>query len=80
MDQVVIDFETYYSQEYSLSKMTTEEYVRDPRFEVILCSFKVNDGEAYWVPRDAVAAELDKYRKRKIIAVAHHAHFDGLIL
>lgn len=80
MDQVVIDFETYYSQEYSLSKMTTEEYVRDPRFETILCSFKVNDEKAYWVPRDAVVAELDKYRKRQIIAIAHHAHFDGLIL
>ena len=32
---ITIDFETYYSREYSLSKMTTESYIRDPRFEVI---------------------------------------------
>ena len=32
MDIVTIDFETYYDRQYSLSKMTTEAYVRDPRF------------------------------------------------
>ncbi len=35
MDIVTIDMETYYDKDYSLSKMTTEAYVRDPRFEVI---------------------------------------------
>ena len=46
MDLITIDFETFYSQDFSLSKMTTEAYVRDPRFEVIGVSVKVND-EAY---------------------------------
>ena len=35
MSFITVDFETYYSNEYSLSKMTTEEYVRDPRFQII---------------------------------------------
>lgn len=30
MQIITIDFETFYSQDYSLSKITTEEYVRDP--------------------------------------------------
>lgn len=30
MDIVTIDMETYYDRDYSLSKMTTEAYVRDP--------------------------------------------------
>ena len=33
MKILTIDFETYYDREYSLSKLTTEEYVRDDRFE-----------------------------------------------
>ena len=43
MDLITIDFETYYDQEYSLSKLTTEEYVRDTRFEVIGVAIKVNN-------------------------------------
>jgi hypothetical protein len=35
MKCVVLDFETYYDEQYSLSRMTTAEYIRDPRFEVI---------------------------------------------
>jgi len=35
MQLIALDFETYYAADYSLSSMTTEAYVRDPRFEVI---------------------------------------------
>ena len=35
MNLVTIDFETYYDQQYSLSKITTEEYIRSDMFEVI---------------------------------------------
>ena len=45
---ITIDFETYYDKDFSLSKLTTEEYVRDQRFEVIGVSVKVNDA------RDAI--------------------------
>ena len=35
MNIVTIDFETRWdSKEYTLSKLTTEEYIRDPRFKV----------------------------------------------
>jgi hypothetical protein len=37
MDLVTLDWETYYAKDYSLSKMTTEAYIRDPQFESILC-------------------------------------------
>ena len=48
MDLVTLDFETYYDRDYSLSKMTTEAYVRDPRFEVIGVGVKVNDHATDW--------------------------------
>jgi DNA polymerase len=43
MELITLDFETYYSREYSLSKITTEAYVRDPRFEVIGVGVKLNN-------------------------------------
>ena len=48
MDIVTIDFETYYDKEYSLSKITTEEYVRSDQFECIGVSVKVNDNPGDW--------------------------------
>ena len=41
MNIITLDFETYYSKSFSLSKITTEEYIRSPEFEVIGVS--VND-------------------------------------
>lgn len=36
------DFETYYDREYSLRNMTPVEYICDPRFEAIGCSFRLD--------------------------------------
>lgn len=38
---LVGDFETFYSEEYSLRKMTPVEYICNPQFEVIGCSFRM---------------------------------------
>ena len=43
MDLITLDFETYYDRDFSLSKLTTEEYVRDHQFEVIGVGIKVNN-------------------------------------
>lgn len=82
MDLITLDFETYYASDFSLSNkdMTTEAYVRDPRFETILCGFAVNRAPAYWVPAPDVPAELDRLRIEDNAVLCHHAHFDGLIL
>ena len=52
MDIYTIDFETYYSREYSLSKITTERYVRDPQFEAIMMGIKKNSGPVKWIPKN----------------------------
>ena len=49
MDFVTLDFETYYDKDYSLRKLTTEEYIRDRRFEVIGVAVKVNNRETEWI-------------------------------
>ena len=45
---ITIDFETYYDKKYSLSKLTTEEYINDPQFQVIGVGVKMNNNECQW--------------------------------
>lgn len=45
MQTITIDWETYYDQDYSLSKMQTDEYILDDRYETIMVSVIVDDGE-----------------------------------
>lgn len=81
MDLIVLDFESFYGTEgYTLSAMTTEAYVRDPRFEAILCSFIVNDETPYWVPGPDIPRALADLNIPQRAVVCQHAHFDGLIL
>ena len=80
MDIVTIDFETFYSREYSLSKMTTEAYVRDPRFEVIGVGVKVNDNPTDWYSGSDVGKFLHSLDYSNRAVLAHNAVFDGAIL
>ena len=82
MQIITLDFETYYSQSFSLSKITTEEYIRSPDFETIGVSVKVNDEPAIWFSgtKDETKRFLDRYDWGNAIAVAHNAMFDMAIL
>ena len=77
---ITLDFETYYSKEFSLTKLTTEEYVNDPRFEVIGVGIKIDDGEPYWVAGNAVESELKKIDWSESALLCHNMMFDGAIL
>jgi DNA polymerase len=82
MNVITIDFETYYDQAFSLSKLTTEEYIRDERFETIGVSVKVDEGEAQWFsgPKAATKMFLNQFPWGNAVAVAHNAVFDMAIL
>ena len=82
MNILTIDFETYYSQEYGLKKLTTEEYIRDPRFEVIGVAVQVNAGEPVWFSGTHTDLHqfLASYDWEHSLALAHNAPFDGAIL
>jgi len=79
---LTIDFETYYSREFSLTKVTTEEYIRSPQFEVIGVAVQINDGEPEWFSGDGEAMHqfLKKFDWGNSLALAHNAPFDGAIL
>ncbi len=79
---ITLDFETYYDKDYSLTKLTTEEYVRDTRFEVIGVAVKVNDEETQWFSGDfkQTLMWLHQFDWENQFALAHNAMFDAAIL
>lgn len=82
MNLITIDFETYYDRDFSLSKMTTEEYIRSELFETIGVAVRVNDGETQWFSgtEKETWTFLQKFDWVNSIALAHNAVFDMAIL
>lgn len=80
MQLVTLDFETYYDVGFSLSNLTTEEYIRDERFQVIGVGIKINDGETSWFTGDQVQEELNKIDWKSSALLCHNTQFDGGIL
>lgn len=85
MNTLILDLETYYDPKtgYTLSKMTSEEYIRDPRFEIVGFSMGWKGQPKQWFSGDldylrGVLASIDW---RKTVVVGHNmSGFDSLIL
>lgn len=83
MERIFLDFETFYSQDYSLRKMTPVEYVLDPRFETIGCAVKRGvNGKSFWLDGSALQGFFDILKKhnQKICLITHNALFDMCIV
>jgi DNA polymerase I-like protein with 3'-5' exonuclease and polymerase domains len=79
---LTIDFETYYAPDFKLSKLTTEEYVRDDRSQVIGVAVKVNDAPSEWFSgtHEETAEWLAQFDWANNFVLAHNAAFDAAIL
>lgn len=80
MELVTLDFETYYDKDYTLSKLATSEYIRDPRFEVLTCAIKVGQADTVVYTGPELVAYFATIDWARTTLLAHHTHFDGLIL
>ena len=83
MDLITIDFETYYDRDYSLSKITTEEYIRSDMFEVIGVGVKINNQETEWASgtNKQIGEWLQSnFEWERGFVLAHNTLFDGAIL
>jgi DNA polymerase I-like protein with 3'-5' exonuclease and polymerase domains len=87
MNFITLDFETYYDKTYSLSKLTTEEYIRDSRFEVIGVSVQLDDSSSSnstntWFSGTHAETQsfLDQFEWGNSSVIAHNAMFDMAIL
>lgn len=77
---VTLDLECFYSTEYSLTKIPTEEYVRSPQFEMIGIAIKVGDGPTTWYPKPQVEKVLKEFDWSDAMVVAQNTAFDGAVL
>lgn len=80
MQIVTIDFETFYDTGFSLSRMTTEEYIQDEQFQVIGVAIKIDNGKNEWYTGDDCAKALAEIDWANSMLLCHNTQFDGAIL
>lgn len=82
MQIVTLDWETFYDTGYSLTSLTTEEYIRHPNFEEIGVGVKIDDGQTVWMSgtREELGKKLRKIDWRNSALLCHNTMFDGAIL
>jgi len=80
---IAVDFETRWdSSDYTLSKMTTEEYIRDTRFKAFGCCFHEygSDDPIVWVGGRDLPEYVAGIDWSRTAVLAHNAQFDVSIL
>ncbi|RLA18715.1 MAG: hypothetical protein DRQ56_06945 [Gammaproteobacteria bacterium] len=79
---LTIDYETFYSREYSLSKMTTQEYIYNDQFDAICVAVKLDNERTrvYAGGWKDTKKWLSQFPWDESCLIAHNAMFDGAIL
>lgn len=80
MITITLDFETYYDVHFSLTKLTTPEYVNHSDFKVWGVGIKVEDQETVWLQPDEIEAEFATYDWEDVALVCQNTPFDAYIL
>lgn len=72
MKLLFMDYETFYTDEYSLKKMTPVEYILDPRFIVNGCAFKEGlEGTPYWVDGPDFEGHMQTFDPNDTMTISH---------
>ena len=83
-DLVVLDFETYYADDYKLgpgSPLNTSEYIRNEQFIIHGVGISYAGRKPYWVAGHGSAIEaIQQLGLDRKAVVAHNMAFDGFIL
>lgn len=82
MRVVTIDFETYWDQTHTLSKLSPTEYVMSPKTEIISVAVKVNDAPTHVVfGEEQIGQYLRGFDWSTSMALGHNmSGFDAMIL
>lgn len=77
---VALDFETYFDQDYSLRRMSTSDYVRDPRFKAQIVGIRHGRTKTKVYGEKNIARALRAIPWSISSLLCHNTAFDGLIL
>ena len=80
MNILTLDAESFFSDNFTLSTLSTEAYIRDPRFEVHGWAVKLNDRNPVWWNHATAQIQFKKIDWSKFAVLHHHAQFDSFIL
>lgn len=82
MNLITLDFETYWSQDHSLTKMLPMTYVMHPNTEIISCAIKINDAPTdVYFGEARVRSALEQIDWSDAMVIAHNmSGFDSMIL
>lgn len=78
---VTLDFETFFDQDYTLKKMSTSEYIRDPRFKAQMVGIKVGRKKTQvYATQAKIMLALRSIDWSTHALLCHNTAFDGFIL
>ena len=78
---ITIDFETYYSKDYSLKRMSEADYILSPLFQTIMVAIKVGDAATQVYTEEAtIRAAIEAIDWENNALLAQNTRFDGAIL
>lgn len=80
MEIIFGDAETYYSEEYSLRRMSSAEYILDPRFCLNGIAIAEGNGAPRFMEHEKFKAYLASKDPNNCTFVSHNALFDACIL
>lgn len=81
MNVLTVDFETYYDSEHSISEMCMGEYLRGKKAQLIMMSYKFNDGVTQCaVGEEEMAAVLKTFDWSQVAVCSHNGDFDFRII
>jgi DNA polymerase family A/3'-5' exonuclease len=81
-----VDFESFYSTEYSLRKISPAEYILDPRFEAICLGVAGMTGDPLIIEGPDIPLfihKIEQHRRdtnRPIVMISHNAQFDMAVM
>jgi len=79
--KITLDWETFYSTEYTLTKLTTTEYIYDDRFHAHGVGIKIGANDPIWYcGRKKIEAALASLDWPNVKLIGHNLNFDGGIL